>query len=114
MPRNIGFISRLRQSKSGSVALVLTLPAVLLAASEHPEAVESAARCQAIVAKESPKEAAGEQNLLTELARLRIANICASSGALVVESLRFRSGADEEMTLAAATGIYDWPTSRRN
>ncbi len=84
------------------MALVLTLPAVMLAASEQPGAPESAAHCQAIVQSESARVSSEGESLFSALAQARIANICASSGALVVESLRFRSGTGEDMTLAVA------------
>ena len=107
-------MERLRRSNGGSVALVLTLPAVLLVASEQPGAEQYAAYCQVIVESETARESSNGGGLFSDLAQARIANICASSGALIVESLRHRTGTREEMTLAAASGNYDWPVSRRN
>jgi len=107
-------ISRVLRSRGSSGALVFALPAVLFAAAQQPLTGDNAVKCQTIVAEEAAQSATTRHNRLTDLARARIVNICASSGALVVESLRHRSGTGDKTTIAALTGSYLQPGAWRD
>lgn len=98
-------VSSSLKSKFGAAALVLALPAVLLAAGGHPLTAVNASQCQEIVAAESALGASVNHNRLSDVARARIVNVCASSGAFVVKSLRHRNDDERLTALASLTGM---------
>lgn len=98
-------ISLILKSKLGAAVLVFALPAVLFAAGGHPFTAVNASQCQEIVAAESALGASASHNRLSDVARARIANVCASSGAFVVKSLRHRSDDGKLPTLASLGGM---------
>lgn len=80
------------------------LPALLFAAGSRSVTATSASQCQEIVAAERASDASLVQSRLGAVARARIANVCASSGVLVVESLWRRSHDEPYPALAAYGG----------